>query len=189
MIWMLWTTVVTTNHRDAVEDLLGQLTSSMDTLISDSLSDALELVKTAHSTWKFTGTPSSTSRFSSCWVSGSEDSNLEAISVWATGLMQSYFTGSRLTNLRYATPAGLEQSHNGTASGPRVLKRDFYGTGTKQTSCLVTYLGDGLTKLDEGYEDCHYDPRYTDWFVTGREIRGSGANKTEVSITTVVEPD
>ena len=53
--WMLWTTVVTTNHRDAVEDLLTQLTSSMDTLISDALSDALELVKTAHSTWKFTG--------------------------------------------------------------------------------------------------------------------------------------
>ena len=101
--------------------------------------------------------------------------------------MESYFKSSRLTNLRYATPAGLEQSHNGTASGPRVLKRDFYGTGTKQTSCLVTYLSDGLTKLDEGYEDCHYDPRYEDWYTTGREIRGSGANETEVSAGAVDE--
>lgn len=56
MTWMLWTTVMTTNHRDAVEDLLAQLTSSMDTLISSSLSDSIELVKTAHNTWKFTGT-------------------------------------------------------------------------------------------------------------------------------------
>ena len=96
---------------------------------------------------------------SDVYLSGSETSNLAIISVWATGLMESYFASSRLTNLRYATPAGLEQSHNGTTSGPRVLKRDFYGTGTKQTSCLITYQSNGLTKLDEGYEDCHYDPR------------------------------
>ena len=61
-IWIIWTIVVTTNHRAAVEDLLAQLTSSIDTLVTDALSDALELVKTAHSTWKFTGTRCSLSQ-------------------------------------------------------------------------------------------------------------------------------
>ena len=52
---MLWTTQVTLHHRDAVEDLLTQLTNSMDVLLSDALTDSIEMVKAAHTTWKFTG--------------------------------------------------------------------------------------------------------------------------------------
>ena len=68
---------------------------------------------------------------------------------WSPGLEQSVGAGDRLQ-------AGLEQSAGGNINGTVVLKRDFYGSGTSQTSCLCTYQADGVTKPDRSYQDCHY---------------------------------
>ena len=69
--------------------------------------------------------------------------------LWLPGLEQSAGAGDRLQ-------AGSEQSAGGNINGTVVLKRDFYGSGTSQTSCLCTYQADGVTKPDRSYQDCHY---------------------------------
>ena len=55
LVTVLWTILVTTHHRTAVEDLMEQLANSTDTALGASLTDAQKMLKQAHNTWQFTG--------------------------------------------------------------------------------------------------------------------------------------
>ena len=68
MIVLLWTIVVTTNHRDAVDDLLEQLANSTDTILRSSLENAAKMVKQATNTWQFTGAIVTDLTHTSVWV-------------------------------------------------------------------------------------------------------------------------
>ena len=85
------------------------------------------------------------------------------MNTWSTELMADYYLSTKLSMLRYGTTSGLEQSVNATTDGIRVLKQNFYG-GTN-TACLTSYYTDGTT-TDGTADNCHYDPRYTDWYET-----------------------
>ena len=168
VLFVLWTILATTSHRDTVDDLFRQLTSSMDTLLEASLASSQKMVKQAHHIWQLTGSTTTT---------------LAPLSIWATELIQDFYESSRLADLRYATTGGLERSANGTSNGARVLSREFYGGGggSTQTSCLRTYLQDGVTEDAALYpDDCHYDPRYTNWYAAARNNFDSGANNTVI---------
>lgn len=97
--------------------------------------------------------------------------------------MQDFYDSSRLSSLRFATTAGLERSVNATADGVRILNREFYGSGDTQRVCMVTYLSNGTTLDSTNYpDDCHYDPRYTKWYTSGRESFLGGVKYAQVAL-------
>jgi tellurite resistance protein TehA-like permease len=55
LIGVLWIGQTATYHRDAADDLMHQLVSSMDTQLLASLQGSIKMVKEAHNTWSFTG--------------------------------------------------------------------------------------------------------------------------------------
>ena len=55
LIGLLWVGQIATWHRDAVDDLMHQLVTSMDTQLLASLQASIKMVKEAHNTWTFTG--------------------------------------------------------------------------------------------------------------------------------------
>ena len=75
----------------------------------------------------------------------------------------------------------LEQGANDTLSNvsstTSVLSQVFLGNGN---ACLRTYFADGVTVDATNPEDCHYDPRFTEWYIAGRENPGSGASQATV---------
>ena len=128
LLVLLWTSLVSTNHREAVDDLMVQLANSTDTVLQSSLADAKKMVKQATTTWQLSGAPVS---------------DLTNISVWATNLLEDFQFSGHLGALRFATTSGLEQSVNstfvnGSFAGIRILSREFYG-GSSDV-CLTEYL-------------------------------------------------
>ena len=128
LVVLLWTIMISTNHREAVDDLMIQLADSTDTVLQSSLSDAMKMVKQATNTWKFTGAPIT---------------DLSNLNVWATDLFKDFQSSGCLGALRFATTSGLEQSYNssysnGSFAGIRILSREFYG-GSSDV-CLKEYL-------------------------------------------------
>ena len=128
LVVLLWTILVSTNHRDAVDDLMVQLANATDTVLQSSLNDAKKMVKQATNTWQFTGAPVT---------------DLSNLNVWATVLFEDFQSSGCLGALRFATTSGLEQSYNssysnGSFAGIRILSREFYG-GSSDV-CLKEYL-------------------------------------------------
>ena len=150
-VTVLWTVVVSTHHKTAVEDLMQQLANSTDTALGTSLVDAQKMVKQATSVWDLTGAPIT---------------NLVSISAWATRVLDAYSSSSGLGALRFATTTGLEQSvnstyFNGSFNGIRVLSREFYESADAGV-CLKEYLEDATTPsttLGFSPDNCNYDPR------------------------------
>lgn len=168
LVFFLWTILVTVHHRDAVEDFMDQLTNSTDVFLDAALKDSLKMVKQAYQIWEFTG---------------AETSALAPTTVWSAEMLQDFYDSSRLSTLRFATTAGLERSANATVEGVRVLNREFYGSGATRRECMVTYMADGTTHDSVNYpDDCHYDPRYTKWYDSGRGIFAGGSKNAQVTI-------
>ena len=132
VLWLLlvlsWTSLVSMNHRNAVDDLMVQLANSTDTVLQSSLVDAKKMVQQATTTWQLSGAPVS---------------DLTSTSVWATDLLEDFQFSGHLGALRFATTSGLEQSVNstfvnGSFAGIRIISREFYG-GSSDV-CLKEYL-------------------------------------------------
>ena len=163
---LTWIGQTSTWHRDAADDLMHQLVRSMDTQLLASLQSSIKMVKEAHNMWSFTG---AYMHHCSVFLSrplgfvGAPASSLSSMNVWSTELMEDYYLSTKLSMLRYGTTSGLEQSVNTTTDGVRVLSRNFYGSA--DTACLRSYYTDGTT-TDGTADNCHSDPRYTDWYET-----------------------
>ena len=138
LIMTLWTILVSSQHKLAVDDLMLQLINSTDTIFEASLVDALKAVKEATNTWQLTGAIST----------GSE---LTRMSSWSAPLLRDFQSSAGLGALRFATTTGLEQSTNSTTKGIRVLAREFRGASgvassdSAEDACLTEYMADGIT--------------------------------------------
>ena len=158
LVVTLWTILISTHHRDAVDDLMLQLANSTDTMLEASLVSARTMVKQATNIWQFTGAPVTA---------------LTSVSVWQVPILEGFQSS---TSLRFATTAGLEQTTlkmNGSIPEIRVLSREFYG-GSNDV-CLKEYLSDGVT-AGTTPDNCLYDPRFSKWFQAGRRSTLSGSD-------------
>ena len=99
------------------------------------------------------------------------------MNAWTTQLMADYYLSTKLSMLRYGTTSGLEQSVNTTTDGIRVLSRNFYGSA--DAACLRSYYTDGTT-TDGTADNCHYDPRFADWYETGLGSTKDGSDNVAV---------
>ena len=157
--FLVWLTSLTTHHRSAVEDLFSQITTSMNEIFNSTLSDSNKLAKQSSQIWYFTGAPTS---------------GLSQLDAWSVPLMEDFYTTSRVSQMTFATPGGVERGTKSTAGGVRVLNRDA-------DACLQTYLVDGVTLDNITYSDnCNYDPRYTSTYEYGKKVSGSGADNSAI---------
>ena len=114
------------------------------------------------------------------YFTGAPTSNLSTMNTWTVDMMSDFYSSSpKMAALRFGTTEGLEQAANGTSDGIQVLSRN------SSAACLVAYLADGIT-VDAAYpSNCHYDPRYTDWYIHGRHL-ATAANEDKVTSLYVV---
>ena len=167
----IWSIEYSTSHKDAVDDFLKQLSKSIGSGVSFGYSDAWQMGSQAERIWYFTGAPTS---------------NLSTMNTWTVDMMSDFYSSSpKMAALRFGTTEGLEQAANGTADGIQVLSRNT------SAACLVTYLADGIT-VDAAYpSNCHYDPRYTDWYIPKLQVTDTNGHvhggKTDTDISYEIE--
>ena len=99
---MLWTALLTTHHRSAVEDLFSQVTTSMNEMLKTVLSDTNKLAKQSAQVWHFTGAPTS---------------NVSQLDIWAVSLMEDLYSTNGISQIAFASTDGAERVINSTANG------------------------------------------------------------------------
>ena len=120
------------------------------------------------------------------YFTGAPTSNLSTMNTWTVDMMSDFYSSSpKMAALRFGTTEGLEQAANGTADGIQVLSRNT------SAACLVAYLADGIT-VDAAYpSNCHYDPRYTDWYIPKLQVTDTNGHvhggKTDTDISYEIE--
>jgi len=139
---VFWVVCISAEHNNLRQDNFAQVNDGVVQAVGFQFRVASSLTRQASAIWYHTGAS----------ITG-----LSQFDGWTSSLVKP------TERLRFGTYTGVEQSVSWTNSSEfRVLSR------VSSNNCLITYLADGVTQDTTIPPNCHSDPRFTEWYNTGR---------------------